>query len=76
MSPSSRSTHEIDKSASKFIEAVSNGWPKILSNLKSLLETGEVTVQVNTDPKCHGANSQAIRRPNAVEGGAKEFSAR
>jgi uncharacterized protein YndB with AHSA1/START domain len=25
-----------------FIEAVSGGWPKILSNLKSLLETGQV----------------------------------
>jgi uncharacterized protein YndB with AHSA1/START domain len=25
-----------------FIEAVSNGWPKVLSNLKSLLETGDV----------------------------------
>jgi uncharacterized protein YndB with AHSA1/START domain len=34
-------THEIDKPKSKFIEAVSNGWPKILSNLKTLLETGE-----------------------------------
>jgi uncharacterized protein YndB with AHSA1/START domain len=27
-----------------FIEAVSGGWPKILSNLKSLLETGQVTM--------------------------------
>ncbi|HUL09426.1 MAG TPA: SRPBCC family protein [Candidatus Acidoferrum sp.] len=34
-------THEIDKSGSKFIEAVSGGWPKILSSLKSLLETGK-----------------------------------
>lgn len=35
-------THEIEKTGSKLIEAVSGGWPKILSNLKSLLETGEV----------------------------------
>jgi hypothetical protein len=35
-------THEIDKTGTKFIEAVSGGWPKVLSNLKSLLETGEV----------------------------------
>ena len=35
-------THEIDKTGSKFIEAVSGGWPRILSNLKSLLETGEI----------------------------------
>jgi uncharacterized protein YndB with AHSA1/START domain len=33
--------HEMDKPQSKFIDAVSNGWPHILSSLKSLLETGE-----------------------------------
>ncbi|MBV9571407.1 MAG: SRPBCC family protein [Alphaproteobacteria bacterium] len=33
--------HEIDIPDSKTIEAVSGGWPRILSNLKSLLETGE-----------------------------------
>jgi uncharacterized protein YndB with AHSA1/START domain len=33
--------HEIDKPDSKLIEGVSNGWPAILSSLKSLLETGE-----------------------------------
>ena len=32
--------HEIDKPGSKFIEAVSGGWPNILSSLKTLLETG------------------------------------
>jgi uncharacterized protein YndB with AHSA1/START domain len=35
-------THSIDRPESALIGAVSNGWPKILSNLKSLLETGEV----------------------------------
>jgi uncharacterized protein YndB with AHSA1/START domain len=34
-------THSIDRPRSKFIEAVSGGWPRILSNLKSLLETGQ-----------------------------------
>ncbi len=34
-------THEMKKSDSKFIEGVSEGWPPILSSLKSLLETGE-----------------------------------
>jgi uncharacterized protein YndB with AHSA1/START domain len=35
--------HEIDVANSAFInEGVSNGWPRILSNLKSLLETGSV----------------------------------
>jgi len=33
--------HEMEKEGSKFIEAVSNGWPHILASLKSLLETGE-----------------------------------
>jgi uncharacterized protein YndB with AHSA1/START domain len=33
--------HEMNKPRSKFIEAVSGGWPPILASLKSLLETGE-----------------------------------
>jgi uncharacterized protein YndB with AHSA1/START domain len=33
-------THAIDRDQSKFIEAVSGGWPQVLSNLKSILETG------------------------------------
>jgi uncharacterized protein YndB with AHSA1/START domain len=33
-------THTMDVSDSKFIRAVSSGWPIILSSLKSLLETG------------------------------------
>jgi uncharacterized protein YndB with AHSA1/START domain len=32
--------HEIDKPGSQLIGAVSIGWPKILSSLKTLLETG------------------------------------
>ncbi|MCW6507680.1 SRPBCC family protein [Lichenifustis flavocetrariae] len=38
-------THGIERAGSTFIEAVSGGWPKILSNLKSLLETGEVVLK-------------------------------
>ena len=34
-------THEIEREGSKFIAAVSTGWPSILSSLKSLLETGK-----------------------------------
>jgi len=34
-------THTIGKEGAKLIEAVSGGWPRILSSLKSLLETGE-----------------------------------
>jgi uncharacterized protein YndB with AHSA1/START domain len=37
-------THTIERDPSKFIEAVSGGWPKILSNLKSLLETGSTAL--------------------------------
>jgi uncharacterized protein YndB with AHSA1/START domain len=37
-------THAIDFPQSKLIEAVSGGWPKIISNLKSLLETGEIAL--------------------------------
>jgi uncharacterized protein YndB with AHSA1/START domain len=37
-------THEMDKDPSKFIAAVSGGWPKILAGLKSLLETGQALV--------------------------------
>jgi hypothetical protein len=35
-------THSIEREGSKFIDAVTAGWPQILSNLKSLLETGSV----------------------------------
>jgi uncharacterized protein YndB with AHSA1/START domain len=38
-------THSIEREPSKFIEAVSGGWPKVISNLKSLLETGAIALQ-------------------------------
>jgi uncharacterized protein YndB with AHSA1/START domain len=38
-------THSIEREHSKLIEAVSGGWPKILSNLKSLLETGSIALE-------------------------------
>jgi uncharacterized protein YndB with AHSA1/START domain len=38
-------THTSPKEGSKLIQAVSGGWPKILSNLKSLLESGQVVVE-------------------------------
>jgi uncharacterized protein YndB with AHSA1/START domain len=34
-------SHSMERSGSKLIDAVGGGWPRILSNLKSLLETGE-----------------------------------
>jgi hypothetical protein len=39
-------THEAEtEQGGPMIDAVSNGWPKILSNLKSLLETGDVAFE-------------------------------
>jgi len=38
-------THSSDHPDSKLIHAVSGGWPRILSNLKSLLETGEAVLK-------------------------------
>jgi len=43
--------HEMDRPGSKFIEAVSGGWPIILSSLKSLLETGESLEETRHWPK-------------------------
>jgi len=40
-------THTIDRQGSKLIEAVSGGWPRVLSNLKSLLETGRIAVSAS-----------------------------
>ena len=40
-------THEAESEAgAPLIEAVATGWPKVLSNLKSLLETGDIAFQV------------------------------
>ena len=36
--------HGIDREDSKVVTAVSGGWPRILSNLKSLLETGQIVL--------------------------------
>jgi len=38
-------THTIERKPSKLIDAVSGGWPKIISNLKSLLECGSIALQ-------------------------------
>ena len=33
-------THEVPSGGEKFVDAVSQGWPSILSSLKTMLETG------------------------------------
>ena len=37
-------THTIERDPSKLILGVSGGWPKVISNLKSLLETGSIVL--------------------------------
>ncbi len=53
--------HEIDRPGSKFLEAVSSGWPLILASLKSLLETGESLEATRRWPE---GGCQASRRPS------------
>ena len=43
--------HEIDRPSSKLIGAVSVGWPKIVSSLKTLLETGSALPAISELPK-------------------------
>jgi len=43
-------SHTIERPDSKLIEAVSEGWPRILSNLKSLVETGRTVLSAARRP--------------------------
>ncbi|HEY1416626.1 MAG TPA: SRPBCC domain-containing protein, partial [Myxococcaceae bacterium] len=38
-------THTIEREPSKLIAAVTSAWPMVISNLKSLLETGSIVLQ-------------------------------
>jgi hypothetical protein len=38
-------THTIEREPSRFIAALSGAWPMVVSNLKSLLETGSIVLQ-------------------------------
>jgi uncharacterized protein YndB with AHSA1/START domain len=49
-------THTIEREPSRFIDAVSGGWPKVISNLKSLLETGSTVL---SDPYPAGGSAHA-----------------
>lgn len=44
-------THEIDRENSKIIAALADGWPAVLSSLKSLLETGQSLENTREWPK-------------------------
>jgi len=52
-------THEIERPDSKLITAVSGGWPRVLSNLKSLLETGEIAI---TEAQHHDLRARELRK--------------
>jgi uncharacterized protein YndB with AHSA1/START domain len=43
-------THTMEREGSKLIAGVAQGYPIVISNLKSLLETGAIVVQHTDDP--------------------------
>jgi len=47
-------THTLEREPSKLITAVSGGWPKVVSNLKSLLETGSIALRDAYPPSPDG----------------------
>ncbi len=58
-------THTIERDPSAFAAAVSGGWPKVISNLKSLLETGTIALQEPYPPAAAqasqgGCSSEAV----------------
>ena len=52
-------THTIERDPSRLIAAVSGGWPIVLSNLKSLLETGHAVLRPRTGEQPSAARSHA-----------------
>ncbi len=54
-------THDTFEPGSKVLEAVSNGWPAVLSSLKSLLETGRA-LAMTTPEAMQRARKEAIAR--------------
>lgn len=44
-------THEIARTDSKLIDAVSQGWPSLMSSLTSLLETGHPLAETTKCPE-------------------------
>jgi hypothetical protein len=52
-------THDEFELGSKVRDAVSNGWPLVLSSLKSFLETGRPSTLAGADKAC-AARERAI----------------
>ncbi len=46
-------THTMERANSAFIQSVSGGWPKVLSNLKSWLETGDIVLTQTDHAHAH-----------------------
>jgi len=58
-------THSIEREPSNLIALVSSSWPKVISNLKSLLETGSTVLQ---DPfPAKSAASEALKKETRPE---------
>ena len=60
-------THDEFEPGSKVHGAVSNGWPAVLSSLKSLLETGHALAATSAERAC-GAREQAIASAQRAAG--------
>lgn len=60
-------THDEFEPGSKVHAAVSNGWPMILSSLKSLLETGRPSALTSPE-QAQGARERAIARAESNAG--------
>jgi uncharacterized protein YndB with AHSA1/START domain len=50
--------HEIDPAGKAFIASVSEGWPQILSSLKTMLETGEPLPGTSEGSSCKERNAR------------------
>jgi uncharacterized protein YndB with AHSA1/START domain len=61
-------THAGFETGSKVRGAVSNGWPLVLSSLKSLLETGRGSPLVTRDKLCQAREHAIAWTQNAAEG--------
>jgi uncharacterized protein YndB with AHSA1/START domain/DNA-binding transcriptional ArsR family regulator len=57
--------HDGFEPGSLVLSSVSQGWPAILSNLKTLLETGETLPAGDDDPKAAGQGAEAAARAAA-----------
>jgi uncharacterized protein YndB with AHSA1/START domain len=60
-------THDGFAPGSKVYEAVSNGWPAVLSSLKSLLETGRPLAMTSADD-LENAKREAVARAQGKQG--------